>query len=480
MKNKRNKGITLIALVVTIIVLLILAGISIMMLSGNNGILNRAGEAKEKTVTKNLKEEVEMIISERQINKSIGQENKTVKEDIEKGISGTTIEEIEGYTDVFYVKKDNGYVTVYEDEEIQEGKAEIWDGEKILCPEFKKENNIWNWYIYKPSQLKFLADFVNTGDGQNLPEGLTKYVTEAGYKPEDVTMSVDTKINLMNNLDMGARQVNGEPTVGGSWTPIGTNFNNVKDKLGTFEGNDNCIKGVYVKTNTNYNGIFGYSRTIQNLTIKDSYIEGEEYTGGITGVMIGEKLEKCHNKNTKIKTSSIGGGITGFSQGIINYCSNDGEIEAIGTEGDACVGGIAGSVWAQSEDMSINNCINNGKVEGIGKYIGGITGRLQFGFSIIKCNNNGIVNGKNDYVGGIVGITNGSRRISECENNASITGKKYVGGLIGYSNYRDVISNCTNRGIITGKQDIGGICGGNGQITITNCTDTGKTIISDN
>ena len=46
---RRNKGITLIALVVTIIVLLILAGISIAMLTGQNGILNRAAEAREKT-----------------------------------------------------------------------------------------------------------------------------------------------------------------------------------------------------------------------------------------------------------------------------------------------------------------------------------------------------------------------------------------------------------------------------------------------
>ena len=48
-RNVNNKGITLIALVVTIIVLLILAGISIAMLTGQNGILNRAAEAKEKT-----------------------------------------------------------------------------------------------------------------------------------------------------------------------------------------------------------------------------------------------------------------------------------------------------------------------------------------------------------------------------------------------------------------------------------------------
>ena len=44
-----NKGITLIALVVTIIVLFILAGVSISMLTGQNGILNRVQEAKEKT-----------------------------------------------------------------------------------------------------------------------------------------------------------------------------------------------------------------------------------------------------------------------------------------------------------------------------------------------------------------------------------------------------------------------------------------------
>ena len=49
MEFKNKSGITLIALVVTIIVLLILAGISISMLTGQNGILNRASEAKENT-----------------------------------------------------------------------------------------------------------------------------------------------------------------------------------------------------------------------------------------------------------------------------------------------------------------------------------------------------------------------------------------------------------------------------------------------
>ena len=58
MKNllKKSKGITLIALVVTLILLLILAGTSISMLAGENGILSRAAEAKEKIQNSQSKE----------------------------------------------------------------------------------------------------------------------------------------------------------------------------------------------------------------------------------------------------------------------------------------------------------------------------------------------------------------------------------------------------------------------------------------
>ncbi len=46
---KSSKGITLIALVITIVVLLILAGVTIMMLFGENGIIAKAEKAKEET-----------------------------------------------------------------------------------------------------------------------------------------------------------------------------------------------------------------------------------------------------------------------------------------------------------------------------------------------------------------------------------------------------------------------------------------------
>ena len=53
---KKEKAITLIALIVTIIVLIILAGISINMLTGNNGILTKVEEAKEKLAKEEEKE----------------------------------------------------------------------------------------------------------------------------------------------------------------------------------------------------------------------------------------------------------------------------------------------------------------------------------------------------------------------------------------------------------------------------------------
>lgn len=49
-EKRAKKGITLIALVITIIVLLILAGVSIAMLTGKNGIITQAQNAKTKKI----------------------------------------------------------------------------------------------------------------------------------------------------------------------------------------------------------------------------------------------------------------------------------------------------------------------------------------------------------------------------------------------------------------------------------------------
>ena len=62
MMNKQ-KGITLIALIITIIVLLILVGVSILLVTGNNGELKQASTAVIKNKEATAKEEVEMAVA---------------------------------------------------------------------------------------------------------------------------------------------------------------------------------------------------------------------------------------------------------------------------------------------------------------------------------------------------------------------------------------------------------------------------------
>ncbi len=67
-KGRKNKGITLIALVITIIVLLILAGVTIAMLSGDNSAPQKATEAAQKDAIAGAKDEIAMEVQEALLN----------------------------------------------------------------------------------------------------------------------------------------------------------------------------------------------------------------------------------------------------------------------------------------------------------------------------------------------------------------------------------------------------------------------------
>ena len=63
MKNlKQQKGVTLIALVVTVIVLIILAGVSINILTGDNGTVTRAKEAQQKQIEGEVRDNVNLVV----------------------------------------------------------------------------------------------------------------------------------------------------------------------------------------------------------------------------------------------------------------------------------------------------------------------------------------------------------------------------------------------------------------------------------
>ena len=78
---KNNKAITLIALIITIVILIILAGVVISLSLGNNGLFNKAQEAKEKYLNAQDYEETELGKIDNKINSYV---------------SGTRDEELEG------------------------------------------------------------------------------------------------------------------------------------------------------------------------------------------------------------------------------------------------------------------------------------------------------------------------------------------------------------------------------------------------
>ena len=91
MKTKEMKGITLVALVITIVVLLILAGVSINTVLGDDGIIKKAKEAAETTRRASAEEEMNRLVLEYQLAKNDETLESFLQEKVTEGrIDGVT------------------------------------------------------------------------------------------------------------------------------------------------------------------------------------------------------------------------------------------------------------------------------------------------------------------------------------------------------------------------------------------------------
>ncbi len=140
--SNNNKAITLIALVITIIILLILAGVAISTLTGDNGILRKAVQAKEETVLAGEIEQLQLLVLE---DKKIGKELKQVYfNSAEDTTSIYDTETGETYADNWYyitpenaqeITLKNSYIVNYKTGDVvsyEEGKHRIVDN-NLLC-----------------------------------------------------------------------------------------------------------------------------------------------------------------------------------------------------------------------------------------------------------------------------------------------------------------------------------------------------------
>ena len=447
--KKQNKntqsGITLIALIITIIILLILSAVTIKLVL-NGGILTRTKTSAEEQIVAQEKEYISLAYSEYNMSK-INNTDYTMQEALDAQKAGATAEgdEILGWS-ITFEKTSNQY-TLNSDGSIDEGIPNRWDGKTTETPEITEENS---WHIYTSEQLKYFADFVN---GELTEE-------EKG----NLSITEDTIVYLEADLDLGARaNEKGEKVVGSEWTPIG--IETTSAFVGTFEGNNHYITGIYVNIEGNFGGIFGNSNTIKNLTIKNSYIKGANCSGGIVGALRTGTIENCHNINAVVNVDSItAGGVVGQLETKAINCSNTGNVS-----GNKQTGGVAGYA---SNSSTISSCYNTGNVSG-DKNTGGVAGYARISSTISNCYNTGNVSG-NEFTGGVAGYAYNSSTISSCYNTGNVSGDNYTGGVAGYAHNFSTISSCYNTGNVSGDNYTGGVISGvYTSSNISNCYNIG-------
>ena len=194
---RKNKGITLIALVVTIIVLLILAGISINMLTGQNGILKRAGEAKRRTGEAQERENIQVAITSAQT-EDFAKESEITDETLRKEIRNTmgSDNNLSGTGPWVYHGKTNNY-TIEKDGSLSK-KAPAQEGtlaymyEKALADGCDKGDGICT-----NSEHLHKGDYVNL---TNPTEGsITISASDSGTDSGKVSGVTDQTFNIAGN-----------------------------------------------------------------------------------------------------------------------------------------------------------------------------------------------------------------------------------------------------------------------------------------
>ena len=181
---KKNNGITLIALVITIIVLLILAGVTISTLTGDNGILTRVSRAREENMLGQEKEEISIAYSGAMVEKE-GKGSVVADNLNSQFIANGTLATASGEEPVIVTFKETGNVyTINSDGTITEGTPYVDDSYVEYDVSYTdvstgtKYTKNTGWRILNQNQNEdgtYDLDIISTG----IPAGLYYYYPSA-------------------------------------------------------------------------------------------------------------------------------------------------------------------------------------------------------------------------------------------------------------------------------------------------------------
>ena len=237
------------------------------------------------------------------------------------------------------------------------------------------------------------------------------------YDLQNINAKRDGRYILAGDIDATATQ---DWNSGEGFAPLGGGGNEFTGRL---DGAGHTLRRLYI--NRQYDikiGLFGTVKgaTIENLSLRDGYVKGWSYTGGIVG---------------------------GAGETVIRNVSYSGEVA-----GRNIIGGIAGLVLGGS----IQNVWNAGTVKG-DSTVGGIAGAAERGSIFQNVCNTGAISGSVSQSGGIAGYI-GNSTLQNAWNTGAVTGNQKSGGIVGEANggsIRHAVSKAGSAGQAVGASSNG-------------------------
>lgn len=255
-KKDSSLGITLIALIITIIVLLILAGITIAILTGENGILTKANNAKETTQKEEIKEIISLLVQSAIVDGKGKVEYENLNKELEKEFGqGNYKIIIAGKSYIILVN--NIQYKVAESGEVQEiTKSNI---------EYPGDLSKGGKYDGKTEETAFRINCI-----EDLVEWSNNYRTyNASYINLEKTLDFESTESY-NDCTVITTDINGNGEEEALITELTTiaGFNPIEYFSGNFNGKNLEILNLYINRNSSSIGLFSdKSGNIYNLGV---------------------------------------------------------------------------------------------------------------------------------------------------------------------------------------------------------------------
>ncbi len=321
---KNSKGITLIALVITIIVLLILASVSIAMLTGDNGILENSTKSKEETKISKIKESISLAWTECESDYQLETEIDKVRSEFytEENLNAKIKEG--NIADLKYNEKDSSFM-LYNTNDGIKYNVKIVGSNIILNKDTTNINDTKNWLNcrecseYNPHIItnKYEFDSIRTHinteeDGNENIGGYFKLANDIYFYDSDFKEDGDFYNGGNGFIPIGLKE-----------GPYENLFQSEAYKVKiNFDGNNKELVNIKINTQElqrDYNSIFARldkNGIIKNLNINNLEILAPTSVGGMVRALYeGAELNSITLKNSKCMTTKSMGNMK--SSGLV-------------------------------------------------------------------------------------------------------------------------------------------------------------------